>query len=107
VRSVRLEAQNLALEIRHASQVVGMAESPSQALRRKRDSSLRVARARQAMVKPPPSSRPATPGRDGHRDVRHRVLPAVDRPGGSRRSLPNLRKFTILIDAGANVDPKP
>src|SRR4029077_17155891 len=40
---VRLDAQSLALEIRHASQVVGMAESPSQALRRKRDSSLRVA----------------------------------------------------------------
>src|SRR5213594_850285 len=40
---VRLDAQSVALEIRHASQVVGMAESPSQALRRKRDSSLRVA----------------------------------------------------------------
>ena len=39
----RLDAQGLALEVRHASQVVGMAESPSQALRRKRDSSLRVA----------------------------------------------------------------
>src|SRR6266487_2638885 len=31
------------IEIRHASQVVGMGESPSQALRRKRDSSLRIA----------------------------------------------------------------
>src|SRR6267143_5087387 len=40
---VRLNAQGLALEIRHASQVVGMGESPSHALRRKRDSSLRVA----------------------------------------------------------------
>src|SRR2546430_16715445 len=39
----RLNAGNLGLEIRHASQVVEMAESPSQALRRKRDSSLRVA----------------------------------------------------------------
>src|SRR4029453_4706599 len=33
----------LALEVHHASQVVGMAESPSHALRRKRVSSLRVA----------------------------------------------------------------
>src|SRR5262245_46413603 len=39
----RLGAQSLGLEIRHTSEVVGMAESPSQALRRKRDSSLRVA----------------------------------------------------------------
>src|SRR5262249_28475214 len=40
---LRLRAQDLPLSVRHASQVVGMAESPSQALRRKRDSSLRVA----------------------------------------------------------------
>ena len=39
----RLGAGGLDLEVRHASQVVGMAESPSIALRRKRDSSLRVA----------------------------------------------------------------
>src|SRR6266508_1291682 len=40
---IRLKAQDLPITLRHASQVVGMAESPSQALRRKRDSSLRVA----------------------------------------------------------------
>src|SRR3989304_3713845 len=40
---IRLNAQDLPVAIRHASQVVGMAEAPSQALRRKRDSSLRVA----------------------------------------------------------------
>src|SRR4029079_2968516 len=39
----RLDVGRLGLEIRHASQVVGMAESPSVALRRKRDSSLRIA----------------------------------------------------------------
>src|SRR5262245_3432702 len=39
----RVGAHALPLSIRHASQVVGMAESPSQALRRKRDSSLRIA----------------------------------------------------------------
>ena len=39
----RLRAQDLPVTVRHASQVVGMAESPSQAMRRKRDSSLRVA----------------------------------------------------------------
>src|ERR671936_602573 len=39
----RLGVENSPVEIHHASQVVGMAESPAQALRRKRDSSLRVA----------------------------------------------------------------
>jgi phosphate acyltransferase len=34
---------DLPITVRHASQVVGMDESPTQALRRKRDSSLRVA----------------------------------------------------------------
>src|SRR5260370_35931666 len=40
---VRLGAQSLGIEIAHASQAVGMAESPSHALRRKRDSSLKDA----------------------------------------------------------------
>src|ERR1700716_3772193 len=40
---VRLKAQDLPITVRHATQVVGMAEPPSHALRRKRDSSLRVA----------------------------------------------------------------
>jgi len=33
------------------------------------------------------------------------VLPGVDRPAIAA-VLPNLKKFTILLDAGANVDPK-
>src|SRR5438552_18942361 len=39
----RLHVGSLNMEIRHASQVVGMAESPSHTLRRKRYFSLRVA----------------------------------------------------------------
>src|ERR1700693_4702504 len=42
-KTARLNAQDLPISTRHASQVVGMGEVPSQALRRKRDSSLRVA----------------------------------------------------------------
>jgi glycerol-3-phosphate acyltransferase PlsX len=34
------------------------------------------------------------------------VLPGVDRPAIAA-VLPNLRRFTVLLDAGANVDPKP
>jgi glycerol-3-phosphate acyltransferase PlsX len=34
------------------------------------------------------------------------VLPGVDRPALAA-VLPNLRRFTVLLDVGANVDPKP
>src|SRR3989442_3945978 len=104
---VRLNAQGLALEIRHASQVVGMAESPSHALRRKRDSSLRVAA---ELVKEGEASAFISAGNTGAAMAISMfvigVLPAVDRPAIAA-VLANLRKFTILLDAGANVDPKP
>src|SRR5881296_4097928 len=103
---VRLDAQNLDLEVRHASQVVGMAESPSQALRRKRDSSLRVAA---ELVKDGRASAFISAGNTGAAMAIAMfvigVLPGVDRPAIAA-VLPNLRRFTILLDAGANVDPK-
>src|SRR5881409_4427406 len=103
---VRLRAQDLPLSVRHASQVVGMAESPSQALRRKRDSSLRVAA---ELVKDGKASAFISAGNTGAAMAIAMfvigVLPGVDRPAIAA-VLPNLRKFTILLDAGANVDPK-
>src|SRR2546427_7526990 len=103
---VRLNAQTLALEIHHGSQVVGMAESPSHALRRKRDSSLRVAA---ELVKDGKAAAFISAGNTGAAMAIAMfvigVLPGVDRPAIAA-VLPNLRKFTILLDAGANVDPK-
>ena len=102
----RLRAQDLPVTVRHASQVVGMAESPSQALRRKRDSSLRVAA---ELVKGGTASAFISAGNTGAAMAIAMfvigVLPGVDRPAIAA-VLPNLRKFTILLDAGANVDPK-
>ncbi len=104
---VRLSAQSLGLEICHASQVVGMGESPSHALRRKRDSSLRVAA---ELVRDGKAAAFISAGNSGAAMAIAMfvigVLPGVDRPAIAA-VLPNLRKFTILIDAGANVDPKP
>ena len=104
---LRLHAQNLGIEIAHASQVVGMAESPSHALRRKRDSSLKVAA---ELVKDGKASGFISAGNTGAAMAISMfvigVLPGVDRPAIAA-VLPNLRKFTILLDAGANVDPKP
>jgi glycerol-3-phosphate acyltransferase PlsX len=104
---LRLGAAGLPIEVRHASQVVGMGESPSQALRRKRDSSLRVAA---QLVKDGEAAAFVSAGNTGAAMAIAMfvigVLPGVDRPAIAA-VLPNLRRFTVLIDAGANVDPKP
>jgi glycerol-3-phosphate acyltransferase PlsX len=102
----RLGAQNLPLEIRHASQVVGMAEIPSQALRRKRDSSLRVAA---QLVKDGEAAAFVSAGNTGAAMAIAMfvigVLPGIDRPAIAA-VLPNRKRFTVLLDVGANVDPK-
>src|SRR5438445_9851481 len=102
----RIGAGAVGLEIRHASQVVSMGESPSQALRRKRDSSLRVAA---QLVKAGEAAAFISAGNTGAAMAIAMfvigVLPGIDRPAIAA-VLPNLRKFTILLDAGANVNPK-
>src|SRR5712691_9949196 len=79
------------IEIRHASQVVGMGESPSQALRRKRDSSLRVAA---DLVRDGEAAAFVSAGNTGAALAIAMfvvgVLPGVDRPAIAA-VLPNLR----------------
>jgi glycerol-3-phosphate acyltransferase PlsX len=103
----RLGADAAALELRHASQVVGMGESPSQALRRKRDSSLRVAA---QLVKDREAAAFVSAGNTGAAMAIAMfvvgVLPGVDRPAIAA-VLPNKKRFTVLLDVGANVEPKP
>jgi phosphate acyltransferase len=103
----RLGAESLALEVRHASEVVGMAESPSLALRRKRDSSLRVAA---ELVRDGKAAAFISAGNTGAALAISMfvigVLRGIDRPAIAA-VLPSLRGFTVLIDAGANVTPKP
>src|SRR5262249_21718072 len=103
----RLRVHGLPLEVRHASQVVGMGESPSQALRRKRDSSLRVAA---ELVKDGEGDALVSAGNTGAAMAIGMfvlgVLPGVDRPAIAA-ALPSLSGYTVLIDGGANVDPKP
>ncbi|MBI3624871.1 MAG: phosphate acyltransferase PlsX [Candidatus Rokubacteria bacterium] len=103
----RLGASGLPLGIRHASQVVGMAEAPSQALRRKRDSSLRVAA---ELVREGEAAAFVSAGNTGAAMAIAMhvlgVLPGVDRPAIAV-VLPSLTGYTVLIDAGATLDPKP
>jgi phosphate acyltransferase len=103
----RVGAGSLGLEIRHASQVVGMAESPSQALRRKRDSSLRIAA---ELVRDGHASAFISAGNTGAAMAVAMfvigVLRGIDRPAIAA-VLPSLKRATILLDVGANVAPKP
>src|ERR671937_2526871 len=103
----RLHVGSLGMEIRHASQVVGMAESPSQALRRKRDSSLRVAA---ELVRDGHASAFISAGNTGAAMAIAMfvigVLRGIDRPAIAT-VLPSLKRATLLLDVGANVAPKP
>ena len=104
---LRLRAHGLGVEIRHASQVVTMAETPSHALRRKRDSSLRVAA---ELVRDRDADAFVSAGNTGAAMAISMfvigVLSGVDRPAIAA-VLPSLRGYTVLLDVGANVGPKP
>jgi glycerol-3-phosphate acyltransferase PlsX len=103
----RCRAQHLPIEVRHASQVVRMDEPPAQALRKKRDSSLRIAA---QLVRDGEAAAFVSAGNTGAAMAIAMfvigVLPGVDRPAIAV-VLPNLRGKTVLLDAGATVDPKP
>ncbi|MBI2461768.1 MAG: phosphate acyltransferase PlsX [Candidatus Rokubacteria bacterium] len=103
----RRRAHELPLTVRPASQVVEMGESPSQALRRKRDSSMRVAA---ELVRAGEAAAFISAGNTGAAMAIAMfvigVLPGVDRPAIAV-VLPNARGRTVLLDVGANVDPKP
>jgi glycerol-3-phosphate acyltransferase PlsX len=97
----------LPVTVRHASQVVGMGEHASHALRRKRDSSMRVAA---SLVRDGEAAAFVSAGNTGAAMAIAMftlgVLPGVDRPAIAV-VLPNRTGRTVLLDAGANVDPKP
>ncbi|PLY02286.1 MAG: phosphate acyltransferase PlsX [Desulfuromonas sp.] len=101
------ETNGLNIEIRHASEVVGMHDSPSDAVRKKKDSSLRVAF---DLVKQGEACAVVSAGNSGAimasgMHVFGRVK-GVERPAIGT-SLPNLNDQTMVLDMGANVDCKP
>jgi len=92
------------LSIHHASQVVGMDELPSQALRGKKDSSMRVAI---NLVKEGEAQACVSAGNTGALMATARfvlkMLPGIDRPAICT-SLPTITGHTHVLDLGANVD---
>jgi len=101
------DTTGLVLETHHASQVVGMHDSPSDVVRKKRDSSIRVAF---DLAKQGDACAVVSAGNSGAimasgMSVFGRVK-GVERPAIGT-SLPNLDDQTMVLDMGANVDCKP
>lgn len=92
------------IEIQHSTQVVAMDEPPAQALRSKKDSSMRVAI---NMVKDNRADACVSAGNTGAlmataRYVLHTLL-GIDRPA-INSTLPAIKGHTHMLDLGANVD---
>ncbi len=102
-----LDTQNVTpyerLKIQHASQCVGMDEPPSQALRNKKDSSMRVAI---NLVKEGVADAAVSAGNTGALMATARyvlkTLSGIDRPAITSL-MPNMQGKTYMLDLGANV----
>ncbi len=103
----RSGGHKLPITIHHASQVVGMDEHPSQALRSKPDSSLMVMA---ALQKDGTAHGMVSPGNTGAMMAASVLalgtIPGIQRPAIAG-SLPTVNNPSILLDLGANVDCKP
>ncbi len=97
----------LSIEIRNATQVIAMDELPTAALRRKRDSSIRVAA---DLVREKIASGLVSAGNTGAVMAISKMVfgavPGVDRPALAA-ILPTLAGHAVLLDVGANVACKP
>jgi len=97
-------AESARLRIHHASEVVAMGEPPAQALRNKKDSSMRVAI---NLVKSGEAHACVSAGNTGALMATARyvlkTLPGIDRPAIST-SIPSTSGHTHMLDLGANVD---
>ncbi len=95
------------ITIYHASQVVNMEDSPTASVRSKKDSSINVA---VNLVKNKQADALITAGHTGaavcSTTLNLGLLPGIDRPGIAT-VLPTLKGYSLLIDAGANIDPRP
>ncbi len=95
------------LRIQHASELVGMDESPALALRTKKDSSMRVAI---NLVKGGAAAAAVSAGNTGALMATARfvlkTLPGIDRPAICT-TLPTVHGHVHMLDLGANVDCTP
>jgi glycerol-3-phosphate acyltransferase PlsX len=104
----RHKQRNLPIEVVNATEVITMSDSPSQAFRRKKDSSLHIAA---RIVRDGRADALVSAGNTGAAMTVARfvigTLPSVDRPALAA-AFPNMReKVSVILDVGANVDSKP
>src|SRR5271155_4660920 len=100
--------RGLPIEIVNATDVIAMSDSPSQAFRRKKDSSVHVAA---KLVRDGKADALVSMGNTGAVMTVARfvlgTLRSVDRPALAA-AFPNMKeKVTVILDVGANVDSKP
>jgi phosphate acyltransferase len=98
----------LPIEVVQAPEVIAMSDSPSQAFRRKKDSSVHVAA---RLVRDGQADALVSAGNTGAVMTVARfvigTLPSVDRPALAA-AFPNMKeKVSVILDVGANVDSKP
>jgi glycerol-3-phosphate acyltransferase PlsX len=104
----RHKQRNLPIEVVNATEVITMSDSPSQAFRRKKDSSLHIAA---RVVRDGKADALVSAGNTGAAMTVARfvigTLPSVDRPALAA-AFPNMKeKVSVILDVGANVDSKP
>lgn len=97
----------LPITVVHASEVVGMSDSASDAVRKKKDSSVRVAF---ELVKDGRAQAVVSAGNSGATMAAGmfvlKRIPGIDRPGLAT-VFPNQVDRTLILDVGGNVDCKP
>ena len=103
----RHKTDGLDITIRHASEIVGMHDSASDAIRKKKDSSIRVAF---ELVRDGAASAVVSTGNSGATMAAGmfilKRIPGIDRPAIAT-VIPNLKGQTLVLDVGGNVDCKP
>jgi glycerol-3-phosphate acyltransferase PlsX len=103
----RLIGSDDRLRIVHAAEVVSMCDSPRDAVRHKKDSSMRVAI---DLVKSGEAQACVSAGNTGALMATARfvlkTLPGIDRPAICT-SLPTIKGHTWMLDLGANIDSSP
>ena len=95
------------ISVHHASEVIGMCESAATSIRRKRNSSIVVG---VNLVKEGKGDAFFSAGNTGAvvcaATLGMGLIPGVERPGIAIVT-PNLKGISLIIDVGANIDPKP
>ncbi|MCL6582008.1 MAG: phosphate acyltransferase PlsX [bacterium] len=103
----QFDLSGLDIGIKHASEVVEMNEPPTVAIRKKRDSSIRVST---ELVKSGEAEAVVSAGNTGAAMATAKILlgalRGVERPAIAT-ILPTAKDIALLLDAGANVDCKP